>query len=175
MTAIALMEEPFTAPGRGAVLLAVRKGLFLISGGPSLFKCICGLERAQRICKGTLYGLSAGVFIASFLVVGGYTIKVALMSLILVEFIDNFVRSGLFLPAGSRDTGQLSRQGKYANVHWCSQHCLPLQIASWNYVAPARMKLPMLFAALMGGRFLSEDDRLFRLTGTAGITLGYRL
>ena len=180
MAAIALMGEQLSALG-GLGIAAVVGGVFLIAGGPGLFKDTYSSEQTQRIRKGILYGLLTGVFIASYTVVDGYAVKVALMSPILVDYMGNFVRLGLLLPAMARDTDQVRRQWK---LQWkCAaivgvfspvSYVLvlyALQVAPLSHVAPAR-EVSMLFAALIGGHLLGEGDRLFRLIGAASIAAG---
>ena len=180
MTAIAFMGEQLSALG-GLGMAAVAGGVFLIAGGPALFKGTHSPEQTQRIRKGMLYGLLTGVFIASYTVVDGYAVKVALMSPILVDYMGNFVRLALLLPAIARDPGQVRRQWKlqwkYAAIVGVLSPVsyvlvlYALQVAPLSHVAPAR-EVSMLFAALIGGHLLGEGDRLFRLLGAASIALG---
>jgi drug/metabolite transporter (DMT)-like permease len=180
MVAIALMGEQLSALG-GLGVVAVAGGVFLIAGGPGLFKGTHSPEQTQRIRKGMLYGLLTGVFIASYTVVDGYAVKVALMSPILVDYMGNFVRLGLLLPAIARDTTQVRRQWKlqwkYAIIVGVVSPIsyvlvlYALKVAPLSHVAPAR-EVSMLFAALMGGHLLGEGDRLFRLFGAASIAVG---
>ena len=180
MAAIALMGERLSALG-GAGIVAVAGGVFFIAGGPGLFNGTHNPEQAQRIRKGVLYGLLTGVFIASYTVVDGYAVKVALMSPMLVDYLGNFVRLGLLLPAMVRDTGQVRRQWKlqwkYATIVGVVSPVsyvlvlYAMQVAPLSHVAPAR-EVSMLFAALIGGHLLGEGDRLLRLIGAASIALG---
>jgi drug/metabolite transporter (DMT)-like permease len=180
MAAIALMGEQLSALG-GLGIVAVAGGVFLIAGGPGLFKSKHSPAQAQRIRKGMLYGLLTGVFIASYTVVDGYAVKVALMSPVLVDYMGNFVRLGLLLPAMVRDPAQVRRQWKlqwkYAimvGVVSPVSYVLvlyALQLAPLSHVAPAR-EVSMLFAALIGGHLLGEGDRLSRLMGAASIAAG---
>lgn len=180
MTAIALMGEQLSSLG-GLGIVAVAGGVFLIAGGPGLFRNTHSPEQAQRIRKGMLYGLLTGVFIASYTVVDGYAVKVALMSPILLDYMGNFVRLGLLLPAMARDTDQVRRQWtlqwKYATIVGVVSPIsyvlvlYALQVAPLSHVAPAR-EVSMLFAALIGGHLLGEGDRLFRLIGACSIAVG---
>lgn len=183
LIAIALLGEQLSALG-GLGIAGVVLGVFLIAGGPRLLQRVEGADgaaRTGRIRKGMLYGLLTGVFIASYTVVDGYAVKVALMSPVLVDYMGNFVRLGLLLPAMVRDTGQVRRQWrlqwKYALVVGVVSPIsyvlvlYALQVAPLSHVAPAR-EVSMLFAALIGGRLLGEGDRVLRLLGAAGIALG---
>ena len=180
LIAIALMGERLSALG-GLGIVAVAGGVFLIAGGPGLFRSTHSPEQAQRIRKGMLYGLLTGVFIASYTVVDGYAVKVALMSPILVDYMGNFVRLGLLLPAIARDPDQVRRQWqlqwKYATIVGVVSPVsyvlvlYALQVAPLSHVAPAR-EVSMLFAAVIGGHLLGEGDRLFRLVGAVSIAMG---
>ena len=165
--------------GLGVVAMAC--GVFLIAGGPGLFKGTHSLAQAQRIRKGMLYGLLTGVFIASYTVVDGYAVKVALMSPILVDYMGNFVRLGLLLPAMARDTDQVRGQWKLQWKHAAVVGVISpisyvlvlyaMQVAPLSHVAPAR-EVSMLFAALIGGHLLGEGDRVLRLVGAASMAIG---
>ena len=180
MAAIALMGEQLSALG-GFGIAGVVLGVFLIAGGPALFKNTHTAAQAQRIRKGMLYGLLTGVFIASYTVVDGYAVKVALMSPVLIDYMGNFVRLGLLLPAMARDTGAVRRQWalqwKYAVVVGVVSPVsyvlvlYALQVAPLSHVAPAR-EVSMLFAALIGGHLLGEGDRALRLVGAVAIAAG---
>ncbi len=180
MAAIALMGEQLSALG-GLGIVAVAGGVFLIAGGPGLFKAIHSPEQTRRIRQGMLYGLLTGVFIASYTVVDGYAVKVALMSPILVDYMGNFVRLGLLLPAMLRDPQQVRRQWKlqwkYATIVGIVSPIsyvlvlYALQLAPLSHVAPAR-EVSMLFAALIGGHLLGEGARVSRFMGAASIALG---
>lgn len=181
MAAIALMGEQLSALGAVGIV-GVVAGVFLIAGGPALFNSTHTPQQAQRIRKGMLYGLLTGVFIASYTVVDGYAVKVALMSPILIDYMGNFVRLGLLLPAMvHHDRGavrsQWDLQWKYAVVVGVVSPVsyvlvlYALQVAPLSHVAPAR-EVSMLFAALIGGHLLGEGDRLFRMLGAAGIAVG---
>ena len=180
MAAIALMGEQLSALG-GLGIVAVAGGVFLIAGGPGLFKAIHSPEQTLRIRKGVFYGLLTGVFIASYTVVDGYAVKVALMSPILVDYMGNFVRLGLLLPAMLRDPQQVRRQWKlqwkYATMVGIVSPVsyvlvlYALQLAPLSHVAPAR-EVSMLFAALIGGHLLGEGARVSRFMGAASIALG---
>jgi drug/metabolite transporter (DMT)-like permease len=162
-------------------ILAVVAGVFFIAGGPGLFARRHSPDQTRRIRKGMLYGLLTGVFIASYTVVDGYAVKVALMSPVLVDYMGNFVRLALLAPAIARDTGQVRRQWKlqwkYAlavGIVSPVSYVLVLyamQVAPLSHVAPAR-EVSMLFAALIGGHLLGEGDRFIRLIGAVSIAMG---
>lgn len=180
LVAILYLGEQISALGAGGVL-AVVAGVFLIAGGPGLFRQTHDAEKRKRIHKGMLYGLLTGVFIASYTVVDGYAVKVVLVSPILVDYFGNFVRLAFLLPSVLRDPVQARSlwrvQWKYAAVVGTISPVsyvlvlYAMQVAPLSHVAPAR-EVSMLFAALLGGQLLGEGDRLVRFLGAACIGVG---
>lgn len=180
LVAILFLGEQISALGAGGVL-AVVAGVFLIAGGPGLFRQTHDAEKRKRIHKGMLYGLLTGVFIASYTVVDGYAVKVVLVSPILVDYFGNFVRLAFLLPSVLRDPVQARSlwrvQWKYAAVVGTISPVsyvlvlYAMQVAPLSHVAPAR-EVSMLFAALLGGQLLGEGDRLVRFLGAACIGVG---
>ena len=71
MVAIMLLGEQISALGVAGIV-GVVVGVFLIAGGPGLWRAAHDPHRQQRVRKGMVYGLLTGVFIAS------YTVKKAL-------------------------------------------------------------------------------------------------
>lgn len=122
-----------------------------------------------------------GLFIATYTVIDGYGIKVLLLSPILLDYVGNVFRLFLVTPALLRDRpaawAEWRSQWKYAvwvGVISPVSYVLvlyALQTAPLSHVAPAR-EISMLFAALMGGHLLGEQDRWLRLTGASLIALG---
>lgn len=180
MVAIVLLGEHLSALGLVGIV-GVVLGVFLIAGGPRLMRGGHNPEQRQRIHKGMAYGLLTGVFIATYTVIDGYAVKVALMSPILIDYLGNFVRLGFMLPAVMRDPGEARRlwglQWKYALVVGVVSPVsyvlvlYAMQVAPLSHVAPAR-EVSMLFAALLGGQLLGEGDRLARFLGAACIGVG---
>lgn len=180
LVAILFLGEQISALGAGGVL-AVVAGVFLIAGGPGLFRQTHDADKRKRIHKGMLYGLLTGVFIASYTVVDGYAVKVVLVSPILVDYFGNFVRLAFLLPSVLRDPVQARSlwrvQWKYAAVVGTISPVsyvlvlYAMQVAPLSHVAPAR-EVSMLFAALLGGQLLGEGDRLVRFLGAACIGVG---
>lgn len=188
LVAIVWLGEPISRAGVlgiGAVVV----GVFFIAGGPGLWRAAQGgmhsgehsAAQRARIRKGLGYGVLTGVFIATYTVIDGYAVKLLLVSPILVDYMGNFVRVGLLLPAMARDrvaTLALWRtQWKYALVVGTVSPVsyvlvlYAMQVAPLSHVAPAR-EVSMLFAALLGGHFLGEGDRTVRLCGAALIAVG---
>lgn len=176
---IVLGEQVSTAAALG--LLAVVGGVFLIAGGPALWRAAHDQVHRQRVRTGVLYGLATGMFIASYTVVDGYAVKFALMSPILVDYMGNLIRLLLVGPTLLVDrpvVAQLWRaQWKYACIVGIISPVsyvlvlYAMQVAPLSHVAPAR-EISMLFAALLGGHLLGERDRGLRLGGAALIAAG---
>ena len=180
LVAIVLLGEQISALGLTGIV-GVVLGVFLIAGGPGLFRSSHDEATRKRIRKGMLYGVLTGVFIATYTVIDGYAVKIVLMSPILVDYIGNFARLALLLPPVLRDHQEARvlwrRQWKYATfvgIISPVSYVLVLyamQVAPLSHVAPAR-EVSMLFAALIGGQLLGEGDRLARLLGAACIGYG---
>lgn len=180
VVAIVFLGEQISALG-GLGILAVVGGVFLVAGGPALFRQAHDPHQRARLRKGMVYGLLTGVFIASYTVVDGYSVKVLLLSPILVDYFANFVRVVFLLPSVVRDLPVArvlwARQWKYAamvGIISPISYVLVLyamQVAPMSHVAPAR-EVSMLFAALLGGHLLGEGDRVARLLGAACIAIG---
>ncbi|APW43853.1 EamA family transporter [Rhodoferax saidenbachensis] len=180
LVAIVLLGEQISALGTVGIM-GVVLGVFLVAGGPGLWRKAHDPAQRQRIHKGMLYGLLTGVFIASYTVVDGYAVKVLLLSPILLDYFGNFVRLVFLLPVVLRDTATArtlwKQQWKYAMVVGIVSPVsyvlvlYALQVAPLSHVAPAR-EVSMLFAALLGGHLLGEGDRMARLLGAACIGLG---
>jgi uncharacterized membrane protein len=180
LVAILFLGEQISALG-GLGIVAVVGGVFLVAGGPGLFRQAHAPHKRARIRKGMVYGLLTGVFIASYTVVDGYSVKVLLLSPILVDYIANFVRVAFLLPSVVRDLPAArvlwASQWKYAAIVGIISPIsyvlvlYAMQVAPMSHVAPAR-EVSMLFAALLGGHLLGEGDRVARLLGAACIAIG---
>ena len=180
LAAIALLGEHISALGIAGIA-GVVAGIFLIAGGPGLWRPSNDPQQRQRVRKGMVYGVMTGVFIAGYTVVDGYAVKFLLMSPILLDYIGNFVRLAFLLPVVLRDRPAAAvlwqRQWKYAllvGVISPVSYVLVLyamQTAPLSHVAPAR-EVSMLFAALLGGHLLGEGNRTMRLLGAVFIAAG---
>lgn len=183
LVAVLVLGEQISTLGLMGIV-GVVGGVFLIAGGPGLWRATHDATRAARVRKGIVYGLATGAFIASYTVVDAYGVKVLAMSPILLDYFGNYLRMVLLAPAALRDrqaTAALWRkQWKYAlAVGTISpvSYVLVLyavQVAPLSHVAPAR-EVSMLFAALIGGHLLGEGERLVRLTGAVCIAVGVML
>ncbi len=180
MVAIFFLGEQISALGLLGIL-GVVGGVFLIAGGPGLWKAAQDPQQQARVRTGIFYGGITGLFIASYTVVDGYAVKVALMSPILVDYFGNLVRLVFLTPTLLRDRPTVwalwLQQRRYAlivGVFSPVSYVLvlyALQVAPLSHVAPAR-EVSMLFAALLGGHLLGEKDRGLRIAGAALIAAG---
>lgn len=180
LAAIVLLGEQISALGLAGIA-GVVGGVFLVAGGPGLWRASHDPAQRQRVRKGMVYGLLSGAFIASYTVVDGYAVKIVLMSPILVDYMGCLLRMLVLAPALLRDPAEARvlwrRQWKYAvfvGIVSPVSYVLVLyamQTAPLSHVAPAR-EVSMLFAALIGGHLLGEGDRALRLIGAACIAAG---
>ncbi len=177
MAAVLFLGERISALGALGIL-GVVGGVFLVAGGPGLWKAAHDPAQTQRVRKGMVYGLLTGAFIAAYTVSDGYAVKVLLMSPILLDYCGNVVRLALLTPAALRDRAETAAlwraQWKYAlmvGVFSPVAYVLvlyALQYAPLSHIAPAR-EVSMLFAAILGGRLLGERDQMMRVLGAVCI------
>ena len=177
--AVLLLGESLSLLGVAGVL-AVCGGVFLIAGGPALWRHTHDpAENAQRRARthaGVRWGLITGAMIAGYSVIDGYAIKVLAIGPVIFDYLCNVLRVPLQLPTLLR-TGPALREA--LRTQW--KHALvvstlgplayilvlyALTLAPLSHVAPAR-EVSMLVAALLGGRLLGESDRSLRLVGAA--------
>jgi drug/metabolite transporter (DMT)-like permease len=178
--AVVVLGETISALGAlGA--LAVVAGVFLIAGGPALWRQAQQPAQRVRVRRGLLWGAVTGVFIALYTLVDGYAVKILLISPILVDYVGNVLRIPVMLPLALRD-----RAGFVAawRAQWRASLVVAIlgpfsyvlvlyavRLAPLSHVAPAR-EVSMLFAALLGGTLLGESDRRMRLLGAGAIAAG---
>jgi drug/metabolite transporter (DMT)-like permease len=180
IAALLLLGEQLSPLG-AAGIAGVVGGVFLIAGGPALWRRHRDAQAQERIRKGMVYGVLSGAFIAGYTVVDGYAVKVILLSPILVDYVGALLRIFVVGPPVLRDLPAARalwrRQWKYAlfvGIVSPVSYVLVLyamQTAPLSHVAPAR-EVSMLFAALIGGQLLGEGDRRLRLLGAACIAAG---
>jgi drug/metabolite transporter (DMT)-like permease len=180
LAAILFLGERITLVGLAGIV-GVVLGVFLVAGGPRLWRGTHDVEPRVRARKGLRYGVLTGAFIAAYTVTDSYAVKFLAMSPILLDYFGNFVRVALLVPAALRDRSATLRlwceQWKYALIVALISpvsYVLVLyavQQAPISHVAPAR-EVSMLFAALIGGHLLREGDRVLRLIGAAFIAAG---
>lgn len=184
LAAVVLLHEHISPLGWFGIFSVVL-GVWLIAGGPRLLRVLFnhdqpGDER-KKIKKGIIYGLLTGFFIASYTVIDGYSVKVVLISPLLIFYFCNFFQIALLLPSLWRDKAATVKswrsQWKYAVIVATISPLsyilvlVAMQTAPLSHVAPAR-EVSMLFAALIGGQLLGEGDRLIRILGALFIAVG---
>ena len=182
--AVLILGEHMGALGVAGVL-GVCFGVFLIAGGPGLFKHTQAQAhdpaKRQRLHTGLRYGAMTGALIAAYTLIDGYAVKVMLISPIVIDYFGNAFRLPFLLPAALRDPDGFKQawraQWRYALVVAAISplgYVLVLyavQMAPLSHVAPAR-EVSMLFATLIGGKLLGEGERGWRLAGAACIAAG---
>ena len=156
-------------------------GVFLVAGGPALFKAAHDPAKKERVKAGVFWGLLTGALIACYTVLDAYAVKVIAISPILFDYWCNVLRLPYAAVPVLRDRPEAWRlfklQWKYAAIvavfspiaYVCVLYAV--LIAPVSHVAPAR-EVSMLFAALIGGHLLGEGDRLLRVAGAALIAMG---
>lgn len=180
LVAITVLGEEISTAGLIG-MVAVVAGVFLIAGGPALWRAAHDAAHRDRVRTGIRYGAMTGMFIAGYTVVDGYAVKFALMSPVLIDYCGNLIRVLLIGPTLLRERPAVAklwrRQWKYACVVGIVSPVsyvlvlYAMQVAPMSHVAPAR-EVSMLFAALLGGHLLGERDRGPRMAGAALIATG---
>jgi drug/metabolite transporter (DMT)-like permease len=180
MGAVLILGEHMGLLGVAGVL-GVTFGVFLIAGGPGLWKQAHDPAKRQRLRTGLRYGAMTGALIAGYTLIDGYAVKVMLISPIVVDYFGNAFRVPFLLPMAMRDPAgfkhALRAQWRHALIVAAISplgYVLVLyavQMAPLSHVAPAR-EVSMLFATLIGGKLLGEGERGWRLAGAACIAAG---
>lgn len=178
--AILVLHERPSALAFGGALLVVG-GIVLISGGVRILTG--GVGRA-----GIFWGAMTGLTIAGYTIVDGYSVKVLLLSPILVDFSENLFRALVFTYGAWRDRSTLG-----AELGRCWREALgisvltplayimvlfAMRIAPVSHVAPAR-EMSMMIGAFFGTKLLHEGHAKERIaaslliaSGVAGLVLG---
>ena len=178
--AVVILGERLTALGVAGVLVLCG-GVWLIAGGPALWRHSHDPALRERALSGVRWGMFTGLLIASYTVIDAYAVTVLLIGPVLVDYVGNLLRVPILLPTSLRDWPGFRRawhgQWRHALVVAALgplAYVLVLYavtMAPLSHVAPAR-EVSMLFAALIGGRLLGEGDRGLRLAGAACIAAG---
>ena len=161
--------------------LAIVAGVFVLAGGPGMWRRARAPEQRALVSRGIVWGAVTGLTVAAYTVVDAYAVKVLQMSPLLVIYFSNVVRVPLMLPAALRDAEGFA---SFVRVRWRGALLFAvlaplayvlvlyaMRLAPVSHVAPAR-EVSMLFAALLGGALLAEGDRGLRLLGAACIAAG---
>jgi hypothetical protein len=125
--AVLILGE-FVGPLGVAGVLGVTFGVFLIAGGPGLWKQAHDPATRQRLHVGLRYGAMTGALIALYTLVDGYAVKVMLISPIVVDYFGNAFRVPFLLPAALRDPAgfkhALRTQWRYGGRHQPAGLCV---------------------------------------------------
>lgn len=199
LAAVLLLGESL-GPLAVAGVLGVCGGVFLIAGGPALWRqlrtsgdAISPEEQEQaqalrqRTRAGVRWGLITGALIAAYSVIDGYAIKVLAMGPVIYDYMCNLLRLPLHGPQllhALRAPGGGAALLATWRAQWRAAMVVALlgpaayiavltalTMAPLSHVAPAR-ELSLLVAALLGGKLLGERDRGLRLLGAACIAAG---
>lgn len=178
--AVVLLGERLSAAGIAGVL-AVCGGVFLIAGGPGLWRAAHDPTARARVHAGLRWGALTGALIAGYTVIDGYAVKVMLIGPVLLDYVGNLLRVPFLLPGAVRDRSGFAqalrtqwRAALVVSTLGPLAYVLVLYavtMAPLSHVAPAR-EVSMLFAALIGGRLLGETDRGLRVVGAGCIAAG---
>jgi drug/metabolite transporter (DMT)-like permease len=162
-------------------VIAVCGGVFLIAGGPALWRGAHDPAAHARLRQGLTWGGATGLWIAGYSVIDGYAVKVMLLGPVLFDYMGNVLRVPLQAPLVWRERATLPG---LLRSHWKPALAVTvmgplayilvlyaIQLAPLSHVSPAR-EVSMLFAALIGGRLLGESDRSLRTAGACCIAMG---
>jgi drug/metabolite transporter (DMT)-like permease len=173
--AVLLLGESLGLLGLAGVL-AICSGVFLIAGGPALWRQVHDPAQRARTRAGVRWGLITGAMIAGYSVIDGYAIKVLAIGPVIFDYACNVLRVPLQLPSVWRQRPVLVQAWRLQWKHALVVATLgplayilvlyALTLAPLSHVAPAR-EISLLLAALLGGRLLGESDRGLRLLGAA--------
>lgn len=178
--AVIVFGEEFSAFGAFGIA-GVVIGVFLVAGGPALFRAAHDPSKRERIKTGVYWGALTGALIACYTILDAWAVKVLMLSPILFDYWCNVLRMPYSVMPVLRNLPEAKRlwslQWKYAAIVGVLSpvgYVLVLyaaKIAPVSHVAPAR-EVSMLFAALIGGQLLGESDRGLRILGACCIAAG---
>lgn len=167
---LVLHEHPSARAAAGTLL--VTGGIWLLCGG---------ISDRKHAWPGLRWGLATGFTIAGYTLVDAYSVKVLLLSPLVVEYAGNFFRMIMLSGAAWRRRASLANE-----YQQCWKEALgiamltpvgyilvlfAMRIAPVSHIAPAR-EMSMMIGAYFGARFLSEGHYVRRLTGSALIVAG---
>ncbi len=170
-----LHEHPSFLAVVGAILVSF--GILYASGG-------LAARRHKKSNAALFWGVATGCTIACYTVVDGYSVKMLLVSPILVEYAGNLFRALILSRGAYRRRAEL--RPEYAK-YWEEASAIALltplayilvlfamRLAPVSHVAPVR-EMSMLMSMYFGARFLSEGQIRRRLIGSTCIAGGVLL
>lgn len=167
-----LHEHASLLAGAGALLVTF--GILISSGG-------LGARDGRTSYVSLFWGVATGCTIAGYTVVDAYSVKVLLLSPILVDYAGNGLRAVIL--SGGAYRRRASIRTEYANC-WREATAIGLltplgyilvlfamRLAPVSHVAPVR-EMSMMIGMYFGARFLREGDVVRRVIGSAFIAGG---
>ena len=106
MAAMLLLGERLSLLA-GVGVLAVCGGVFLIAGGPALWRSVHDCAAHQRVRSGLAWGAATGLLIAVYTVIDGYAVKLLMMGPVLFDYLGNVLRIPLQAPLVWRERATL--------------------------------------------------------------------
>lgn len=91
LAAVLLLGERLSTVALVGVL-AVCGGVFLIAGGPALWRAAADPRQQARVHAGLRWGLTISALIACYSVIDGYAIKVLVMGPVVFDYLCNLLR-----------------------------------------------------------------------------------
>lgn len=152
-------------------------GVLLIAGGRKLFTG----ASSPGVARGLKWGVLTGLFIASYTVVDGWSVKTLHVTPIVFYAVSLSLRTLLLMPVALKDVQALKTQWQSNWRYIIAVGLLSplaytlvlyaMTLAPLSYVAPIR-ELSMMIAALLGAKFLMEDDAKIRIAGSSLMAVG---
>jgi uncharacterized membrane protein len=169
---LVLHERPSLLAVAGALMITF--GVLLSSGGLFAFR-----DPANR--AGLFWGAATGCTIACYTLVDGYSVKVLLLSPLLVDYAGNLFRTIMLSMGAYRKGGllwteylQCWKEASAIGILTPAGYILVLfamRLAPVSHVAPLR-EMSMMIGLFFGAKFLSEGDMVRRIIGSAFIACG---
>jgi uncharacterized membrane protein len=169
---LVLGERPSLLAGLGALLIS--SGILLLSGGTSAF-------RNRTAPAGLFWGMLTGLIIASYTLTDGYSIKVLLLSPVVVDYAGNLFRTFVLSPRAWRERAVIPREYR---LYWRESLGISIltpiayilvlfamRLAAVSRVAPAR-EMSMVIGAYWGSKLLKEGYATRRILGSALVAAG---
>ena len=167
-----LNEKPSAVAGAGIILMAV--GIFAVSG--FRFR-----RRAPSAGKAALVALACGAAISTYTVMDKVSVSVLRTPPLVLDWGTNLGRFLMMTPFALRDKEKLKKEwelhrGHAAGVAVLSSLAYILVLFAMtftpvSYIAPAR-EISILIGAVIGAKFLSEENAKSRVIGTAAMVAG---
>ncbi len=164
-----------------AGIAGVVLGVFLVAGGPKLWRKSHDAAQRERVHKGIRYGVLTGGFIAAYTLADAYAMRSLLLAPLVYYYLENVLRVALSAPAACARPARmvmlwLANWRKIVLISLISPMSYfliltALKYAPVSHVAPAR-EMSMMIAALLGVRVLGEGEMHRRIGGAVLIALG---